>query len=494
MARRLVAGVTGVLLAGWLGIQVVMAGASAVEPLTETEKWVAQQVAAGAEADLLNAPGGPQVHGKFLSDLILNVVPEAAVTMRGVTLRNALVDGPVDFSFGDVTTDVALINCEFQARVDSVETRFQRGLSFSRSTFDKEAVLNSVRVAGHLGLDGVRFKEGFDLTTADIAGQLQVTGSEITGDSAAEFIRVGGAVYFRNTTSSGALDFYGATLGSDLEILGKESVLARSTGHRSAVAGFELSGARMSGALTIEDVNLDSLSAEGLWVSGPTVISNATFTKRLDLTNAKFSALAIGNAVSLPQDPRQALITGMTFQSLSGDWKPLRRLISTAQYDAVAYSQLEAELQRRGDFGAGDDVLWEHKDRERQSLWMAGDHWRWTISLISGYLSNYGRNPERSLAFGVLLILLGGLVFQNRFMAPISGADTATGGPAGGHPHYNPFEYSLGLFVPGLQLDVTNRWRPKPALVVMWKYVHEGLGWVITAIALAAFSGLLPKS
>jgi hypothetical protein len=60
-------------------------------------------------------------------------------------------------------------------------------------------------------------------------------------------------------------------------------------------------------------------------------------------------------------------------------------------------------------------------------------------------------------------------------------------------PKYQPFWYSLGLFLPVVDLGQTKAWRPdrKRILASNYAQVHVLLGWLFIPIALAAVTGLL---
>jgi hypothetical protein len=58
---------------------------------------------------------------------------------------------------------------------------------------------------------------------------------------------------------------------------------------------------------------------------------------------------------------------------------------------------------------------------------------------------------------------------------------------------YNPFWYSLGLFLPFVDLQADKVWKPKREKVFLRNYmrVHILLGWILVPMVLAALSGLI---
>ena len=58
---------------------------------------------------------------------------------------------------------------------------------------------------------------------------------------------------------------------------------------------------------------------------------------------------------------------------------------------------------------------------------------------------------------------------------------------------YNRFWYSLGLFLPFVNLQTAELWKPKRKHMWLRNYVrvHTLLGWILIPIFLAAISGLI---
>jgi len=58
---------------------------------------------------------------------------------------------------------------------------------------------------------------------------------------------------------------------------------------------------------------------------------------------------------------------------------------------------------------------------------------------------------------------------------------------------YNPFWYSLSLFVPFVDLQSHTVWKPKDDCSFLRHYmrVHTLLGWILIPIVLAALTGII---
>jgi hypothetical protein len=100
-------------------------------------------------------------------------------------------------------------------------------------------------------------------------------------------------------------------------------------------------------------------------------------------------------------------------------------------------------------------------------------------------LVGYGRRPWQAIIPCAVLIALGCVLFSPKKMEPRN--------PDGAPPVYSRFWYSLGLFLPVVDLKTSELWGPKPEYTFLRNYmrVHILLGWVLIPIVLAALTGLI---
>jgi hypothetical protein len=59
------------------------------------------------------------------------------------------------------------------------------------------------------------------------------------------------------------------------------------------------------------------------------------------------------------------------------------------------------------------------------------------------------------------------------------------------HP-YNPFLYSLDLFVPFINLGMAKAWKPSPErkIATLYAILHKSLAWILIPIAVLAIAGV----
>ena len=167
----------------------------------------------------------------------------------------------------------------------------------------------------------------------------------------------------------------------------------------------------------------------------------------------------------------------MTYQGLRGKtgtdpWTNLLSVVNSSAYSADPYLRLEAFLKTRGYDQQADDVLVTRKRRERESLRPSSLKYWW--SLTQDWLVQYGSRPFRPLLICLVLVLMGAMVFNNPVNMKPQEAKSAD-------RQFSPFWYSLDLFFPVIDLQVSNQWMPSQD----WKFgriysqLQRVLGWRI---------------
>jgi hypothetical protein len=160
------------------------------------------------------------------------------------------------------------------------------------------------------------------------------------------------------------------------------------------------------------------------------------------------------------------------------------------------------------------------------------------LSWFSGLLTGYGYLPMRSVYASAIVMLIGALIFSSAarqgIMAPSDGSILAsqryleTGLPPPDYPPFEPWAYSVETFVPFLEFEQEGRWHPARQgsmtarhdhagsdvsvwtmysraqsqldewvtrdVVKLWLRIQIVLGWTLTSLALAGFSGYLRAS
>ena len=127
----------------------------------------------------------------------------------------------------------------------------------------------------------------------------------------------------------------------------------------------------------------------------------------------------------------------------------------------------------------------------------------------------YGYKPGQALIWSVGVILLGCLVFWNAYAAGVmspTGSDAYlpdTQQLSEDYPAFCALMYSVDTFVPIVNFHQADYWLPNAnrmaelqfgsgtvpggALARVYLWIHTALGWVLTTLAVAGFTGLIRK-
>ena len=215
------------------------------------------------------------------------------------------------------------------------------------------------------------------------------------------------------------------------------------------------------------------------------------FEGKVDFAYADFSLVDLSGA-SWPKVAAQFSMRGMSYKYIRlvpgnepESHKALLKLADQSAYTADVYSNLEEFFLRQGYRADADEAFIGGKRREREEYFRSGHWFRWLGSWMLDLLVGYGRRPWRAGIPCAALIALGCVLFSPKKMEPQQPEDTPR--------VYNRFWYSLGLFLPFVDLQSNKVWKPKADQTFLRNYmrVHILLGWILVPLALAAVTGLI---
>src|SRR5439155_7825133 len=162
--------------------------------------------------------------------------------------------------------------------------------------------------------------------------------------------------------------------------------------------------------------------------------------------------------------------------------KLLLNLADQPAYSADVYSRLEEFFVRQGYRSDADKAFIAGKRRERKEKLHGLD---WLGSYLLDGLVGYGRHPWQAGIPCAVFIALGCVLFSPKKMEPQKPEDVAR--------VYSRFWYSLGLFLPFVDLQADKVWKPKADQTFLRNYMraHIMLGWILVPLVLAALTGLI---
>jgi len=311
----------------------------------------------------------------------------------------------------------------------------------------------------------------------------------------ADRAHVGGEVTLSGCCSDNRLSFEGARVKSSLRL-----------------AGAWLTG---RGGLVARDTQVEG----ALEWTGITCQENTV----LDLTNAHLGQL-VDDEASWPK-AGNLLLDGCVYRSLGPEalkvdarleW--LRRQEPRWSHP-FSYDQLARALRRAGHDVDARRVLIEMQTARRSNPGMSRGgklkNWLFEQSIRHGY----DVRPALKMAVGFVLagcVLFGGADGQHLMFRAKDGASTvpaaaatraARTAPPRDYPSFSPLAYSVDAFLPVIDLHQEAYWLPRAgpcevgsyrptwcgSAVQLYLWLHIIVGWALTTLIVASFTGLVRK-
>ncbi len=357
---------------------------------------------------------------------------------------NAEFAGPVNFGSADIASNFEADKAHFtNAEQAAIFNNMQVGdiASFRNAKFAGSVYFNSIKVGHSAFFNDAEFAGPVNFGSANIASNFEADKAHFTNaEQEANFysMKVGRSAFFRSAEFAGSVDFRWAIIASN----------------------FGANGAHFTNAKQAADFN-------SMQVGSIAWFDKTDFRGAFNLGDMTYRGIRVGEETD--QDW----------------WKSLITLVNQSRYNAATYTNLEAFLKRVGYPDYADEVFIAQKWRERDETlpWYTfGYWWNWFLYCLVAY----GREPSRAFVVCIVFIVVGYLTFRRpEQMEPQK--EEYVGEP------YSPFWYSLGLFLPFVNLYAAEVWRPKKECrwARIYMRVHILLGWILVPLGLAAVTGLI---
>ncbi|MFN4143773.1 hypothetical protein [Aestuariivirga sp.] len=502
----------------------------ALRPLTPAEERILADLAVG-EFDRLGDGLRPesddparQVRAAFLRFLILGGDELHRPHEKGVRVSGAWISGVLDLEGSRIPRDIGLKDCRFDAvpvlRYAVIDNLFLDGSSLP-------------------GLQAERLEArgGVSLRSAELQGEIHLSGSRLDGNLSLDAVSIacaGGAalvadgievrsVEIRGAAIAGETRMTSARIGGDLDITGAR--LSHPDGealhlNRTVVRGgfFMRGGAEIKGALDLTGASIDTLhDDEASWPAPGELLLNRCL----------YNALIGG-----PMDARRRLawLARQAPERWGEDFWP------------QPYEQLAHVFREMGHDEDARSVLVEKERLQRAARRARASSplLRLLLHVKDGLLGvtlGYGRKPLLSFAWLLLFWGLGVAVFawaqaqsaikpnspfvlrssewlmcavaqgEDRMLATGPAAGRAAAGQsqlhcflaqpeAPSYPAFNAWMYSLDTLFPVLEIGQKEYWRPDPSrpwgsFAMGYFYFQAMVGWALSLLAIAGFSGLV---
>jgi Icc-related predicted phosphoesterase len=403
--------------------------------------------------------------------------------------NDAVFEGPVNFALAEIATALSADQAKFQNK--ETEANFSSMKVGGRALFndavfegpvnfvlaeiagafnvndakfhnkEREVNFNSMKIRGDAFFKNTVFEGAVNLVSADVAGNLEAQGAKFQNkekDASFGGMKVGGYAFFNDAVFEGPVNFFGA----------------------------DIAGNFAAGKARFKNKEKD-VSFSGMKLGGHAFFNDAVFEGPVNFNYADFAWLDLSKTV-WPKVAGKFHMQGMNYKYIRAapnepeSHRALLELADQSAYSADVYNHLEEFFLGQGYRDDADRAFIKGKRRERKEnlhgLSRVG-------SCLLDWLVGYGRRPWQAGIPCAALVALGCVLFSPKKMEPQKPEDTPR--------VYSRFWYSLGLFLPFVDLQADKVWKPKPDQTFLRNYmrVHIMLGWILVPLVLAAVTGLI---
>ncbi|MBS8228027.1 hypothetical protein [Vannielia litorea] len=479
-----------------------------------------------------------EVRAALLRELLLGLY-EHPLNPKGLRLRGARITGVLDLQGTDCTLDITLSSCRIEGEMNLVNASL-RGLHL-QGCWVKALTADNARFSGSVYLRGESHVAGeIGLAGARIGGDLQICGTTLDGDGQdaifAPSLRVEGSVFLGNypyaegeteLRAHGMLFLSSARVDHDVFITHCAIDLPEEPLGHGAFGATEEHGADIA-------ISLARARVGGILYFQHNEITRVVNLAGADVARFKDEPTGPGAAYPLRLD-------GFHYSDFSrhADTRPTERLQWLARrpeglaFNAQPYEQLAYVLGRMGHRGDAQTVLMVKErllraENRRLRAETSGIRVRWLMMWLSDvvlrFTVGYGYRPGRSVAFAAVLIAGLAAFYQTTWnagdmtpnAAPIltsqpwiaateshpeaPGAFWSQPGEAGQDwETFSSLAYAADLVIPLVDFGQEDAWAPStsrsPWGVAGWwlRWFAKGIGWIVTALAAAALTGLIRR-
>lgn len=459
-------------------------------------------------ADNASVGGKLDCHGMAVDGLVRmrNCHIAGSMVMSDARLNNP---GGVALSAGGLTVDAGVFFAHrftSQGEIRMVGARLGANLTLAEATLSNPgglAINLSRAKIGFLHAADLRCKGQSTLAGTEIAGDLNLAGAELDASGApqalaAEGASIGGALILTSMRARGEVNLRTIRVGQHASLM------------RTALDNPGKTACRMSRAQIGADLFCDEMTAQGVMrLAGTTVGGELTLTKS-QIHNpagiALYAPMLHARDFSLrPAEPIQGLVDlshaqigilrddpgcwpeemhldGLTYQALDPQLPASQRLQWLARDprgQPQPYEQLAAHYNGAGQPAQARSVLYARERNQRQAKTPLTRIW----SLLQDVTVGYGYQPWRALAWLIILLATGSIIFAIPPPAPLQPATA---------PHFNPVIYTLDLLLPVVDLGQKHAFNPAGA--EQWfSYILVAAGWILVTTIAAGAARILSR-
>jgi uncharacterized protein YjbI with pentapeptide repeats len=437
-----------------------------------------------------------------------------------ISFDESVFDSGVSFANARITGDASFKNITFKGPVSFMAAEIS-GFFYADETefWDEEtgAMFAAMKIGGSASFERAIFNGPTSFLMADIVGHLLMSSAQFCGRTAqraADFVemKVRRTAFFEDAMFEGPVKFTladvaGSFVATTAEFHDREEGVT--FGDLKVGGDASFGNAVFEGPVNFTAANFAAMfdvgeakfrdNKKGVMFGRMKVGGDAYFFDTVFEGPANLSYTDLGwvdlSTHFWPKNAAQFNIQGMKYKyarAVIGNepesHDELLKLADQAAYTVDAYANLEVFFLSNGYRSDADRAFVAGKRRERRE-YLSG--LQWAGSWLLDWLVGYGRRPWQAGIPCAFFVALGCFVFAEGKMERQDLKELEK--PAIKRRVYNRFWYSLGLFLPFVNLQTAEFWKPKRKHTFLRNYVrvHILLGWILIPILLAAISGLI---
>jgi hypothetical protein len=394
-----------------------------------------------------------------------------------LSLEDVTSEGALSVHNSRIASYVSVDRTELaeNAPLDMVGTK-AAGLNMESAVLLGEVTLQDFQSSGLVRFDDTWFmsKAPVDLVEAKV-GNLSAIRTHFGGGMIAFHIYVSGSMDFTGGSSEGA---NGISCESS-EV--KANLILE---QMSSEGDIDFTAANL-GSVFFGTIDFLSPTAEAIF-DGVTVTRFAGFQYTnggLSLKEGRFNALRFQGITDAPER-RLINLKGTRYNSLAVNGtdylKDLLLLLRSSEVHVSAFANLEEYLKITGRQSDANEAFIAYRRTDAQQSDWSRRVWCWCLDVATGY----GRHLERLGWCLIGFVGLGTIVFWSQSGMEPKGDSRSQA--------YNPFWYSLGLFLPFDNLGISREWVPRSDRWFARHYAHvqQLAGWIIVSIGIGILIGL----
>jgi hypothetical protein len=448
--------------------------------------------------------GGGRFYSLIDDDFAIDA--EQAKIDGGVTMMKVETVGRVEFGGATIGQGLVLIESHLAGSrvfwaLDAEKADIEGDVTFIGTTIDGQVDFSFAKIKGLITCSDARFFNANSETYALTAPHAEI----------------GGITFDGKCKITGGMLLYGAIINGDMILNGGQFVNTDTNKDALSVESAEIKGSlflekqiQVDGTFNLAGANIEHLLAVD--------VTNSMGNVLMDLRSTKVGVL-LDDSNSWPA-ANHLLLNNFAYDQIDDplDWKSRIKWLQlqpNKDYLPQPYVQLAEYFRKTGhDVEAAQVMIAKNDNYAGHLPWYSLSHLWYSVI---GKLVGYGYKTGRAFGLSLVFIIVGTLVFRfghrRDLILPSDDKVYSFHGDElkvkKSHPVFNPFIYSLEMFVPLVKLGMDEYWRPNAergrplyrtrkrtllttdGLLRCYLWIHILAGWVLTTLWVGGLTGLV---